>query len=194
VGRMSMSGIRSISSPIRSGSGDRPGPSPCLSEHSSRSSHGLPANALARLLVLMALVFGLVGLFGGSACAQIGDLGLRRALVQSYDLLEAGKLAEAKQLCEEILEQHPNNPLALNNLGAIYVREKDYQRALNCLERALPQARGYKALINRVCDVEGVCLAFRPAAVEYGNHELEPLIAANIAMVKAKFAASQKWD
>jgi tetratricopeptide (TPR) repeat protein len=142
----------------------------------------------------MALVFGLVGLFGGSACAQIGDLGLRRALVQSYDLLEAGKLAEAKQLCEEILEQHPNNPLALNNLGAIYVREKDYQRALNCLERALPQARGYKALINRVCDVEGVCLAFRPAAVEYGNHELEPLIAANIAMVKAKFAASRKWD
>ncbi|MFW6112876.1 MAG: tetratricopeptide repeat protein [Thermodesulfobacteriota bacterium] len=150
--------------------------------------------ALARRLVLMALVLGLVGLLGASARAQIGDLGLRRALVQSYDLLEAGKLAEAKQIYQEILEQHPNNPLALNNLGAIYVREKDYQRALNCLERALPRARDYKALINRVCDVDGVCLAFRPAAVEYGNHELEPLIAANIAMVKAKFAASQKWD
>ena len=82
--------------------------------------------------------------------------------------------------------------MALNNLGAIYVQEKDYQRAINCLERALPRAQDYKMLVNRVCDVDGVCLAFRPTAVEYGNHDLEPLIAANIEMVKDRFAASQK--
>lgn len=143
-------------------------------------------------LILLGLVVGLVGLPGLRVRAQIGNQDLRRSLVQSYDLLEAGKLAEAKQIYEEILEKYPNNPLALNNLGAIYVREKDYQRALNCLERALPRAQDYKMLVNRVCDVDGVCLAFRPTAVEYGNHDLEPLIAANIEMVKDRFAASQK--
>lgn len=147
---------------------------------------------MIRRLILMGLVVGLVGLPGLSVRAQIGNQDLRRSLVQSYDLLEAGKLAEAKQIYEEILEKYPNNPLALNNLGAIYVREKDYQRALNCLERALPRAQDYKMLVNRVCDVDGVCLAFRPTAVEYGNHDLEPLIAANIDMVKDRFAASQK--
>ena len=149
---------------------------------------------MIRRLVLMCLVVGLVGLPSLNLQAQIGNQDLMRSLVQSYDLLEAGKLAEAKQIYEDILEKHPNNPLALNNLGAIYVWEKDYQRALNCLERALPLARGYKVLVNRVCNVDGVCLAFRPAAVEYGNHDLEPLIAANIDMVKDRFAASQKLD
>ena len=147
---------------------------------------------MLRRLILMSLVVGLVGLPGLRARAQIGNQDLGRSLVQSYDLLEAGKLAEAKQIYEGILEKYPDNPLALNNLGAIYVQEKDYQQALNCLERALPRARGYKMLVNRVCDVDGVCLAFRPTAVDYGNHELEPLIAANIDMVKDRFAAGQK--
>jgi tetratricopeptide (TPR) repeat protein len=149
---------------------------------------------MVRRMVLMGLVLGLVCLSGVNGRAQTGDQELMRSLVKSYDLLEDGNLEAATQIYEEILEKHPHNPLALNNLGAIYVREKDYQRALNCLERALPQARDYKVLINRVCDVDGVCLAFRPAAVEYGNHDLVPLIAANIEMVKAKFAASQKKD
>ena len=149
---------------------------------------------MTRFVVLICLVFGLVCLLRLNVQAQIGDQDLMRSLVKSYDLLEAGNLAEAKQIYEEILEKHPNNPLALNNLGAIYVREQAYQQALNCLERALPQAKGYKVLVNRVCDVDGVCLAFRPAAVEYGHHDLEPLIAANIEMVKAKFAASQQLD
>jgi tetratricopeptide (TPR) repeat protein len=143
--------------------------------------------------LLILLILGLAWPASPGALAQVGappDLMAR--LVQSYDLLEAGNLAEAKKIYEDILEKHPDNPLALNNLGAIYVRERDYQRALNCLERALPKARGYKVLVNRLCDVDGVCLAFRPAAVEYGTHDLEPLITANIEMVKDKFAASQK--
>jgi tetratricopeptide (TPR) repeat protein len=148
-----------------------------------------------RRMVILCLVFGLMWLISNPGLGQIGDpQDLMLPLVKSYDLLEAGKLAEAKKVYEAILEKHPGNPLALNNLGAIYVREQDYQRALNCLERALPKARGYKVLVNRLCDVDGVCLAFRPAAVEYGNHDLESLIAINIEMVKEKFAASQKEE
>ena len=142
------------------------------------------------------MVFVLLGLFWlGSAGAMAQDsetLDLMGLLVKSYDFLEAGNLIEAKSIFESILEKQPDNPVALNNLGAIYVRERDFQRALNCLERALRQAQNYKVLINRVCDVDGICLAFRPAAVEYGSHELAALIAVNLEMVKAKYAASLK--
>lgn len=144
-------------------------------------------------MIILCLVFGLAGLPTLNVQAQSGDQeSLMGDLVKSYDFLEAGNLAEAKKIYEEILAKQPDNPLALNNLGAIYVRERDFQRALNCLEQALPRAKGYKLLVNKVCDVDGVCLAFRPTAVEYGTHDLEPLIAINIEMVKAKFAETEK--
>lgn len=146
-----------------------------------------------RRLFLLCLAVGLGCVVSDPSLSQIGGPNLMSQLVKSYDLLEAGNLAEAKKIYETILQKHPDNPIALNNLGAIYAREKDYQRALNCLERALPKAKGYKVLVNKVCDLDKVCLAFRPAAVEYGNHDLEPLIAVNIEMVKAKFAASDEW-
>jgi tetratricopeptide (TPR) repeat protein len=109
-------------------------------------------------------------------------------MVESYDLLEAGKLAQAQKLYEEILKQDPGNPLALNNLGAIKVREHKYPQALKYLEQALPRARGYKIKVNRVCAINGICLAFRPLQEVYGDTELAPLIRFNIAMVKARLA------
>ena len=42
--------------------------------------------------------------------------------------------------------------------------------------------------MNRVCDVEGICLAFRPLEDEYGNQDLEPLIKLNMDMVKDRLA------
>jgi hypothetical protein len=45
--------------------------------------------------------------------------------------------------------------------------------------------------VDRQCDADKVCLAFRPGAPEYATQDLEPLIAANLDMVKAKLAAGQ---
>jgi tetratricopeptide (TPR) repeat protein len=144
-------------------------------------------------LVLICLVMGLACLPAVTGLAQTGaQQDLMALLVKSYDLLEAGKLAAAKQVYEDILAKYPDNPLALNNLGAIYVKEQDYSRGLDYLERALSKAKGYKVQVNRVCDLNRICLAFRPGAVEYGNQDLEPLIALNIAMVKAKIDAGRK--
>ncbi len=113
---------------------------------------------------------------------------LTQKLVQSYDLLESGQLEQAKQLYQGILKENPDQPLALNNLAAILVKQKDYQGAMNYLEKALPRAKDYKVMVNKVCEVEGICLAFRPLAAEYGNQELEPLIKLNIEMLKGKMA------
>jgi tetratricopeptide (TPR) repeat protein len=134
--------------------------------------------------VVLVLVLALPGWL----CAQKQD-DLTQKLVQSYDLLEAGRLDQAKQLYQGILQEYPDNPLALNNLAAILVKEKDYQGAMNFLEKALPRAKDYKVMVNKVCEVEGICLAFRPLAAEYGNQELEPLIKLNMEMLKSTMAA-----
>jgi len=82
-------------------------------------------------IVLVCLVLGLVLLTGLTGLAQTGNQqDLMASLVKSYDLLEAGKLAEATKVYEDILAKYPDNPLALNNLGAIYVKEQDYPQAL----------------------------------------------------------------
>jgi Tfp pilus assembly protein PilF len=136
-------------------------------------------------IIFMAAALGLA--LVGSAWTQ-GDAALTKKMVESYDLLEAGKLAQAQELFDEILKQDPGNPLALNNLGAIKVKEHKFQEALTYLEQALPRAQGYKIKVNQVCAVDGICLAFRPLQEVYGDTELTPLIKFNIDMVKARLA------
>ena len=136
-------------------------------------------------IVFMSAALGLV--LAGPAWTQV-DAALTKKMVESYDLLEAGKLAQAQELYEEILKQDPGNPLALNNLGAIKVKEHKFQEALGYLEQALPRAQGYKLKVNQVCAVDGICLAFRPLQEVYGDTELMPMIKFNIDMVKARLA------
>ncbi len=141
-------------------------------------------------LTIMPLLLGLLLAWSGSALAQ-GDAKITQMLVESYDLLEAGKLDQAKAVFRDILQRDPGNPLALNNLGAVMVKEKKYQEALHYLEQALPRARGYKVKVNRVCAVDGLCLAFRPLQEVYGDQDLEPLVQLNIDLVKARLATRE---
>ncbi len=49
--------------------------------------------------------------------------------------------------------------------------------------------------MNKVCEIDGVCLAFRPLAAEYGNQDLEPLVLFNINLVRAAlFAVTPKTE
>ena len=137
--------------------------------------------------IMIALVFSLLLAWSFEVLAQ-GDGRIIQGLVESYDLLEAGNLDQAKVRFQEILSLDPGNPLALNNLGYIAVKEKRYEEARKDLEQALPRARSYKVRINRVCDVEGICLAFRPLQKVYGEQDLAPLVQLNLEMVKARLA------
>ena len=140
-------------------------------------------------IVVMVAALGLA--LAGPVWAQ-ADAGITKMLVESYDLLEAGKLPEAQKIYEQILKQDPGNPLALNNLGALKVRENKFQEALALLSQALPRAQGYKLQVNRVCDMQGLCLAFRPLEAVYGNQDLAPLVQLNLSLVKAKLADEKK--
>jgi tetratricopeptide (TPR) repeat protein len=140
-------------------------------------------------IVLMVAALSLAP--AGPVRAQ-ADAGFTKMLVESYDLLEAGNLPQAQKIYEQILKQDPGNPLALNNLGAIKVKENRFPEALAYLSQALPRARGYKLKVNRVCDMQGLCLAFRPLEAVYGNQDLGPLVELNLSLVKAKLAAGKK--
>ena len=140
-------------------------------------------------IVIMVAALSLA--LAGPVRAQ-ADAGLTKMLVESYDLLEAGKLAEAQKIYEQILQQDPGNPLALNNLGAIKVKENKFSEALSYLSQALDRAQGYKLKVNRVCDMQGLCLAFRPLEAVYGNQDLAPLVQLNLSLVKAKLADEKK--
>ncbi|RJR38586.1 MAG: tetratricopeptide repeat protein [Deltaproteobacteria bacterium] len=143
-----------------------------------------------QILMLTAAAAATLWLGSAGALAQTGK-DFTQLMIKSYDLLEAGKTDEAQKLYEEALNQDPGNPLALNNLGAIMVKKGKYKEALAYLQQALPKARGYKVKINRVCEVDGVCLAFRPLQAEYGDRDLEPLVRLNIQLVKGKMAGEK---
>ncbi|MDI6854748.1 MAG: tetratricopeptide repeat protein [Deltaproteobacteria bacterium] len=137
-----------------------------------------------QIALLLCLALSLPGLISAQQPNN-----LTQKLIQSYDLMEAGKLEEAKKVYEEILAEQPGNPLALNNLAAVLVKQKDYRGALSHLEKALPQAKDYRVTVSRLCEVDGICLAFRPMSAAYGTQELEPLIRLNIELLKSKMAA-----
>lgn len=140
-----------------------------------------------KALIMAAAACAALLLGGAGAWAQAGK-NLTKMMIQSYDLLEAGKVDEAQKIYEQVLKEDPGNPLALNNLGAVKVKQGKYQEALAYLQQALLKAKGYKVMVNRVCEVNGICLAFRPLQEVYGNQELEPLIRLNIQMLKGKLA------
>ena len=67
------------------------------------------------------------------------------ALVLMGNLLtkEMNDIGHAKQYYDKVLEFHPDNAIALNNIGATYMERKDYKSALPFLEKALSIDNSY---------------------------------------------------
>jgi tetratricopeptide (TPR) repeat protein len=140
------------------------------------------------VIQLTALLLALFLAAPGLAPAQQADADLAKKINAGYDLLEQGKFPQAQKLYEEVLQKHPDHPLALNNLAAIMCKQGNYDQALAHLKRALPQAKGYKITLNRVCNVQGVCAAYRMSDTRSGQDPLEDLIKLNILMINMTVA------
>ena len=135
--------------------------------------------------IVIALVFCTCGLaFAAKAKKAEKEMDVTAMLLKSFDLLEKGKVPQAQKMLDQVLQKDPGNPLALNNMAAIMVKQKKFDKADTYLNQALPKAKGYMVQINRVCTVGGICSAFKPVEKGVGNQELEPLIKMNIDMVK----------
>ena len=135
------------------------------------------------LIRLTALWLALLLAISGLALAQADGV-LAQKINAGYDLLERGNFDQAQKIYEEILTKEPNHPIALNNLAAISCKQGKFEQALAQLNRALPQAKGYKITLNRICNVDGVCAAYRMSTDNFGQENLEDLIKSNILMVQ----------
>jgi len=142
-------------------------------------------------LKLTAILLGLALLTGGPAWAQV-DRNLAALLNSGYEMLERGDLDRAQKVYEGMLRQYPENPVALNNLAAILAKKGKYEEALDYLNRALGRAKGYKGVVDRVCDLESVCTAFRVSQDSMVGSDLEDLIKSNILMVKMACASPRR--
>jgi tetratricopeptide (TPR) repeat protein len=145
-------------------------------------------NALKITAVIMALV--LCGAGMALAAKKAEELDVGKMLILSFDMIEKGKMADAQKMLEKVLQKDPGNPLALNNMAAIMVKVKKFDKADTYLNQALPRAKGYMVQVNRVCTVGGICMAFKPAAGGVGNQDLEALVKMNIDMVKQYMGAA----
>ncbi len=117
------------------------------------------------------------------------DMDPTKALIDSYEMIQKAKYAQAEKMLNAILAKDPGNPLALNNLASVMVAMKKFDKADTYLNQALPKAKGYMVQVNRVCTVGNICMAFKPVAGGTGNQDLEPLIKMNIEMVKGYMEA-----
>ncbi len=140
---------------------------------------------------MLIFMLGLLLVLPGLARAQ-ADTALAAKINAGYDLLERGQYDQAQKIYEEILKVQPDHPIALNNLAAISCKQGKFDQALAQLHRALPKAKGYKITLNRVCNVDGVCAAFRQSTDNFGQENLEDLIKSNILMVQMAAAGRPK--
>ncbi len=62
---------------------------------------------------------------------------------QALALQKEGRLQDAKKLYEGALERSPRLASALNNLGVIYIKEKNYDMARRMFEKAIQTEPGY---------------------------------------------------
>jgi tetratricopeptide (TPR) repeat protein len=145
-------------------------------------------NRTGRQLIVILVALSLIGPGLGWAQSQ-GEIA--RQLNEGYDLLEQGKTDQAQKVYEEFLKKNPGQPLALNNLGAIKCKQGKYDQALVYLKQALPRAKGVKVTLNRVCDVDGVCAAYRMSEGQFGSEDLDAVIKSNILMLEMARSTSQ---
>ncbi len=131
----------------------------------------------------IAILVALSCLGPGLGWAQ-GQSELTQTLNGAFDLLEQGKFHQAQKIYEGVLHKDPGQPLALNNMAAILVKQGKYDQALVYLKRALPRAKGFKVAINRVCNVEGVCAAAHLGESKFGSEDLQTVIKGNILMLE----------
>ena len=105
--------------------------SPLALENARRAGQLDPDWQEVTLLISRALIAGDQVVEGLStaevAIADSDDFSLH--IEYAFLLAEAGRGPDARQVLEELIEEHPDEPLALRSLGYLELRDKDYDSA-----------------------------------------------------------------
>ncbi len=75
---------------------------------------------------------------------------LNRSLILAHQLLVSGKIDEAEKKLNEILNLDPKNLHALNNLGNIYIKKKNFTKSITLFEKCLEiNENFFQAIANK---------------------------------------------
>jgi tetratricopeptide (TPR) repeat protein len=107
-------------------------------------------------------------------------------LAKSCELIDKGNFDKAEEILQKVLQNDATNPVGLNNLAAIMIKRKQYDKALYYLEKALPNAKTYVVKANMVCDIDGSLKENLPKDLENWEITIEARILNHITWVKAR--------
>src|SRR5665213_3630159 len=90
--------------------------------------------------------------------ARYGSVAEMNAYAQAQQLLREGRVAEAEQAYERLLQHSPDHVEALNVIALAALRRRDCARAVRMLEHAVaahPQDFHSRFHLGRACDQAG---------------------------------------
>jgi hypothetical protein len=141
---------------------------------------------------MVILTFAAVGAFAAGICPSSSIKGdLESGLSRGYCDFKEGNLQGAKSACEATLKQYPGNPVALNNLGCVAMKEGNYGKACGYFQEAMPKARGYRMQVNSMSTANDLCTAVEPYRCGTGACDLGPIAQTNYNMARTKLEAER---
>jgi len=98
--------------------------------------HGLPGKTLVIFQLLFSTIVFSQAIHAQSSSATV-DQRVQELYVQAKTAEARGDLAAAAQIYESLLQISPRLAPACNNLGSLYLRQREYKKAADVLEKGL---------------------------------------------------------
>lgn len=142
--------------------------------------------------ILTILAFAAVGAMAAGICPSSNIKGdLESGLSRGYCKFKEGNLQAAQAEYEAVLKQHPGNPVALNNMGCLAVKEGNYGKACGYFQECQAKAHGYKMQVNSLCSANDLCTAVEPYKCGTGPTDLGEISTTNYNMARTKLQAEK---
>jgi Flp pilus assembly protein TadD len=145
---------------------------------------------LAVISILVLAGFSLLATAPAAAQPRPMDEDVFTPLSRGYEFLRDGNYEAAEAQFRTALERDRFNPFALNNLAVLEERKGNLKDAMAFLTDAGTYADRYLDVVEETCFVEGLCVAVKPARVVGPTSAIAPIIADNLAKLKAKVEAT----
>jgi Flp pilus assembly protein TadD len=145
---------------------------------------------LAVVSVLMLAGFSLLATSAAMAQPRPMDEDVFTPIARGYEFLRDGSYEAAEAQFKTALERDRFNPFALNNLATLEERKGNLKEAMAFLTDAGTHADQYYEKIEETCFVDGLCVAVKPVRDLGQTSAIAPIIADNMAKLKAKVEAT----
>jgi Flp pilus assembly protein TadD len=112
----------------------------------------------------------------------------------SYQYMKSGKIGAARVQLEQVIQADPFNAYALNNLAVVSEQQGSLKEALAYLLDAQTHAAEYTEKPEELCQVGGLCMAFKPSQAQGSRSSIAALVHGNLNLLKIKIAQQEAQE